>query len=270
MAPRAPSTVEAMSTTTSLPPGVRILTCDNPSPMTLEGTNTYLLGAEDAPKLVVVDPGPEDHPAHLEAILAAAGDQQIGLILVTHHHHDHFGGAASLATATGAPIRTFSPDLCTGADPVHHGERISASGVEVVVLHTPGHTSDSVSFWLPEAGAMITGDTILGQGTTMLDFPDGTLTDYLASLDQLAQYPQAALLPAHGPLGAQLGPVVTQYREHRLQRLEQVRGLLADHGQLSAEEVAQMVYGEASGVHPRVLAMIAAAQLDHIRRVSAQ
>lgn len=256
-----------MSTTTP-PPGVRVLTCDNPSPMTLEGTNTYLLGAEDAPELVVVDPGPEDHPAHLHALQAAAGDQPIGLILVTHHHHDHFGGAASLAAATGAPIRAFSPDLCSAADPVHHGERISTSGVDVEALHTPGHTSDSVSFWLPQTGAMITGDTVLGQGTTMLDYPDGTLTDYLTSLDLLSEYPQAALLPAHGPVGAPLGPVVAQYREHRLQRLEQVRGLLAEHGQLSAEEVARMVYGEDTGVHPRVLAMIAAAQLDHIRRLS--
>lgn len=255
-----------MSTPTSLPPEVRVLTCDNPSPMTLEGTNTYLLGAAAAPELVVVDPGPDDHPEHLEAILAAAGDQPVGLILVTHHHHDHFGGAAALAAATGAPIRTFDPQLCSGAEPLHDGERISTSGVDVVVLHTPGHTSDSVSFWLPGADAMITGDTVLGQGTTMLDFPDGTLTDYLASLDQLAEYPQAALLPAHGPLGAELGPVVAQYREHRLQRIEQVRGLLAEHGQLSPEEVARLVYGEDSGVHQQVLVMIAAAQLDHIHR----
>lgn len=154
-----------------MPPGVRVLTCDNPSPMTLTGTNTYLLGTDAAPEIVVIDPGPEGHPEHYEAIMQAAGGQPIGLIAVTHRHHDHFGGAAGLAEATGAPVRAFDPALCSGAAALRPGERFDASGVEVEVLHTPGHTSDSVCFWLPQAEAMITGDTILGEGTTMLDYP---------------------------------------------------------------------------------------------------
>lgn len=249
-----------------MPPGVRVLTCDNPSPMTLTGTNTYLLGTDAAPEIVVIDPGPEGHPEHYEAIMQAAGGQPIGLIAVTHRHHDHFGGAAGLAEATGAPVRAFDPALCSGAAALRPGERFDASGVEVEVLHTPGHTPDSVCFWLPQAEAMITGDTILGEGTTMLDYPDGTLTDYLASLDQLAEYPSAALLPAHGPAGAALGPIVSQYRNHRIQRLQQVQGLLDEHGELSAEDVVRLVYAEAAGVDHRVLVMIASAQLDHLRR----
>ena len=232
--------------------------------MTLEGTNTYLLGAADSSELVVVDPGPEGHPQHLEAILEAAGDQRIGLILVTHRHGDHVGGAAALAEATGAPVRAYDAAQCSGAEQLRVGERLSAGGVDVVVLHTPGHTSDSVCFWLPGPNAMITGDTILGRGTTMVDYPDGTLTDYLASLDQLGHHPDAHLLPAHGPAGAPLGEVVTQYREHRQQRLDQVTGLLAEHGDLDAEQVARLIYGEDQAVHNRVLVMIAAAQLDHI------
>lgn len=234
--------------------------------MTLEGTNTYLLGTADAERLVVVDPGPGDHPEHIQAILAAAGGQSVGLILVTHRHHDHIGGAQALAQTTGAPIRGLDPELCAGAGALSSSERIHVSDVEVIVLHTPGHTSDSVSFWLPQAEAMITGDTVLGRGTTMLDYPDGTLTDYLKTLELLSQYNQAALLPAHGPTGASLVDVVGQYREHRLDRLEQVKALLSEHGQLGAEDVARLIYGEDTGVNNRILTMIAAAQLDHIQR----
>src|SRR5699024_3673632 len=136
---------------------------------------------------------------------------------------------------------------------------------QVEVVHTPGHTSDSVCFWLPQHQAMITGDTILGRGTTMLDFPDGTLTDYLASLDRLAQYAEAILLPAHGPTGARLKPLAQQYRQHRLERLDQVQALLDEHGDLTAEEVGRLVYGEDSGVDRRILTLIAAAQLDHLQ-----
>lgn len=254
-----------MSTTTPLPPEVRVITCHNPSPMTLEGTNTYLLAAGGAAQVAVVDPGPDDHPEHLQAILDAAGDRRIGLILITHRHHDHIGGAAELARRTGAPIRTFEPELCSAAEPLTDGERLSAAGVDVVVVHTPGHTSDSVCFWLPDQQATITGDTVLGRGTTMLDFPDGTLTDYLASLEKLAEYSEAILLPAHGPTGAALQPVAEEYRQHRLERLRQVRALLDEHGDLTAEEVGRLIYGEDSGVDRRVLTLIAAAQLDHLR-----
>lgn len=254
-----------MSNDVPLPTGVRVLTCDNPSPMTLEGTNTYLLGNAESESLAVVDPGPDGHPEHLQAITEAAGDQRIGLILITHRHADHVGGAAELAQTTGAAVRSFDPQHCAGSDPLRAGERIRVGASELAVLHTPGHTSDSVSFWLPEQQAMITGDTVLGRGTTMLDHPDGTLTDYLASLDQLAQYGQAQLLPAHGPAGAALAPVVEQYREHRLQRLDQVTALLDEHGPLSAAEVARLVYGDQQAVDNRILETIAAAQLDHIR-----
>ena len=254
-----------MSTPTPLPPEVQVITCHNPSPMTLEGTNTYLLGDGASPDVAVVDPGPDDHPEHLQAIIDAAGERHIGLILVTHRHRDHIGGAAELAERTGAPIRTFDPELSAAAEPLIGGERLSTAGVDVVVVHTPGHTSDSVCFWLPEQQAMITGDTILGRGTTMLDFPDGTLTDYLATLEKLAGYTAAILLPAHGPVGAPLQPVAQQYLQHRLERLEQVSDLLDEHGDLTAEEVGRLVYGEDSAVDHRILTLIAAAQLEHLR-----
>ena len=256
--------------TIPLPTDVQQITCDNPSPMTLEGTNTYLIGDPQAAEVVVVDPGPEGHPEHIRAILETAGQRTVTQILVTHRHRDHLGAAKQLSARTGAPVRGADPGVCLpGGEgtvlPLREGERIAAAGSSLTVLHTPGHTSDSVCFWLPQAQAVLTGDTVLGRGTTMLDYPDGTLTDYLDSLHRLAEYRDALLLPAHGPVHERLGPVVEQYIEHRQQRLEQVRGLLAEHGPMNAEELGRHIYGERSELDPRIISMIAAAQLDYLR-----
>ncbi len=247
-----------------MPPSVQMITCDNPSPMTLEGTNSYLIGSPDADQVCVVDPGPQDHPEHVEALLSAAGSRTVAMVVLTHRHRDHQGAAAELARRAGAAVRAFDPRLCLGAEQLHDGERLLAAGVELEVLHTPGHTSDSVCLWLPEAQAMITGDTVLGRGTTMLDFPDGTLTDYLETLQRLEAYPGAMLLPAHGPAGAELSSVVAQYRRHRLERLEQVRALLHEHGPLDAAALGELIYGRQTAVRPEVVRKIAGAQLHHL------
>lgn len=246
-----------------------MITCENPSPMTLEGTNTYLIGEPSAEDLVVIDPGPEGHPEHVRAIMNAAAGRAVVEILLTHRHGDHLGAAKLLSSVTGAPVRGMDPDVCLpGGEgtvlPLEDGEQVSAGGTVVRVVHTPGHTSDSVSFWLPDAQAMVTGDTVLGRGTTMLDYPDGTLTDYLRTLETLAAYEDAMLLPAHGPVHERLGPVVAGYLKHRHERILQARGLLAEHGELSAEELGRLMYGENTGLNPTVIRRIAAAQLDHI------
>ena len=142
--------------------------------MSLDGTNSYLIGVPESARTVVVDPGPLDE-GHL-ADLAGAG--KVELILITHRHRDHTEAAAEFHRLTGAPVRALDPAHCHGGTPLVGGETIHAAGVEVRVLATPGHTSDSVSFHLPQdgpAGSVLTGDTILGRGTTVLDFPDGTL-----------------------------------------------------------------------------------------------
>lgn len=254
-----------------LPATVQVLTCDNPSPMTLEGTNTYLIGDPDGDELVVVDPGPDGHPGHVQALMAAAGDRRVTAILVTHRHRDHLGAAGELSELTGAPVRGFDSAVCSPgreqkARPLADQESLNAGGITLTVLHTPGHTSDSVCFRLEDEQAMLTGDTVLGRGTTMLDYPDGTLSDYLHSLEKLKNYDAAALLPAHGPAHQRLGPVVDRYIDHRHRRLEEVRGLLDKHGELSAEELGRLLYGPATApVNPRVLAKIAGAQLEYLR-----
>lgn len=196
--------------------------------MTLEGTNSYLLHAAgaDAGPVVVVDPGPADED-HLQA-LAAAG--RVELILITHRHPDHTEGIDRLHELTGAPVRAALAEHCREAPVLGDGEVLAAAGVRVQVLTTPGHTSDSLCFLLPDDGhhgSVLTGDTILGRGTTILDFPDGTLGDFLASLDVLSGFDQAVMLPAHGPTHPHLGTIIEQYTAHRLQRLEQVREAVA-------------------------------------------
>lgn len=239
--------------------------------MTLEGTNTYLIGEPDAEDVVVVDPGPVGHADHVRHIMKAAAGRAVAQILVTHRHSDHLGAAKLLSSMTGAEVRGLDPDVCLpGGEgtvlPLVDGEQIGVGRSTVAVLHTPGHTSDSVCFWLPEAHAMITGDTVLGRGTTMLDFPDGTLTDYLGSLEMLSRYQDAMLLPAHGPLHEELGPVVRAYLDHRQERLDQAQSLLAEHGSLTAEQLGQLMYGDKTGLNQTVITRIAAAQLDHLTR----
>ncbi|MEE2521543.1 MBL fold metallo-hydrolase [Pseudarthrobacter sp. J47] len=244
------------------------LLAPNPGPMSLEGTNSYLVSAPEPAGFVVVDPGPLDED-HLQA-LASAGS--VELILITHRHHDHTEGAERLYQLTGAPVRAADPVHCHGGGALLlANELIMAAGVRIRVLGTPGHTSDSVCFFLPDdgpAGSVLTGDTILGRGTTVLDHPDGTLRDYLASLDLLESLGSATVLPAHGPApaAADIRTVVRAYRNHRLERLEQVRTALAGLGRdASVAEVAAVVYYDVDPSVRRAAELSVAAQLDYLR-----
>ncbi|MFI5781394.1 MBL fold metallo-hydrolase [Nocardia sp. NPDC051570] len=201
-----------------------VLLANNPNQMTLQGTNTWLLRAPDRSGYVVIDPGPKDK-AHSEAIARATGGE-IALTLITHHHHDHTGGIERLVKLTGTPVRSFDPKfLHDSAATLTDGEIVEAAGLRIAVLATPGHTEDSVSFVLDDA--VLTGDTVLGSGTTVLESRDGALGDYLASLDRLAEVaPGRALLPAHGPDHPDAKPVIDYYLRHRQERLDQVREAL--------------------------------------------
>ncbi|GAB3119270.1 MBL fold metallo-hydrolase [Glaciibacter psychrotolerans] len=262
--------------TTNPLPGIRTSTltrrllAPNAGPMTLEGTNSYLISASagteaaSAP-VVIVDPGP-DHAGHLAA-LAAAG--RVQLVLITHHHVDHTAGSAALARLTGAPVRALDPAFCIGGDPLTDGELIEAAGTRIRVVHTPGHTADSVCFFLPDdgpAGSVLTGDTILGRGTTIIGYPDGTLTDYLHSLETLRALGPATVLPAHGPTLPDLAVVGTAYLAHRRQRLDEVRAALTALGpQATAEQVTDIVYADTDAAVRFAAEASVRTQLAHLR-----
>ncbi|SKC75892.1 MBL fold metallo-hydrolase [Krasilnikoviella flava] len=247
-------------------PQVTVVRADNPGPMTLDGTRSYVLRAPGSPSSVVVDPGPDDE-RHL-ATLAAEGP--VGLVLITHRHADHTAGSARLRALTGAPVRAVDPEHCHGGEPLRGGERIDAAGVRVDVLATPGHTADSVSFVVTapgEAPVVLTGDTVLGRGTTVIAEPDGSLRDYLASLDMLERVGDGRVgLPAHGPALDDLGDAVRAYRTHRLERLAQVREALAALGPAAdADAVVAHVYADVDPSVRRAARQSVVAQLAYLR-----
>lgn len=218
-----------------------VLLCHNPGRMTLEGTNTWILRAPDSVASVVIDPGPRDRK-HI-GLIAETGP--VALTLVTHHHFDHTAGLKRHVKLTGSPVRAVEPKFLHGTDqPLRDGEVIEVAGLRITVLATPGHTSDSVSFVLDDA--VLTGDTILGSGTTVLENRDGALADYLNSLDRLVEAGAGKhLLPAHGPDHADAAEVAKFYIKHRQERLDQVREALAALGaDAKPMQVVKRVYAD--------------------------
>lgn len=221
---------------------VRVL-APNPSPMTLDGTNTYVLFADDGAPAVVVDPGPADaeHRAVVDQVIAEH-DLDVACVFATHHHPDHVEAAADWAADWGVQVVAARADVA-GPDGrvVTDGDAISAGGLDLAVVETPGHTADSLSLRLPTR-AVVTGDHVLGRGTAVVAHPDGTLSGYLDSLRRLLDLGPAALLPGHGPaIDEHPEAVLAFYRDHRLHRLDQVLAVLAD-GERTAREVVEVVY----------------------------
>jgi glyoxylase-like metal-dependent hydrolase (beta-lactamase superfamily II) len=243
-----------------------VLLARNPSPMTLDGTNTWLLRMPGEPRCVVVDPGPADE-AHLAAV-AEAGP--VATILLTHGHPDHSAGARRLHELTGAPVRALDPAHRYGGEGIGEGDLVAAAGVEVRVLATPGHTADSVSFAAGPAGepprGVLTGDTVLGRGTTVVAHPDGRLADYLDSLRRLRDLGARTVLPGHGPALPDLAAAAEAYLAHRAERLDQVRAALDQLGADAAPgDVVRIVYADVDRVLWPAAELSVRAQLDYLR-----
>ncbi|PWH06500.1 MBL fold metallo-hydrolase [Brachybacterium endophyticum] len=257
-------------------PGVELelIRADNPGPMTLQGTNTYVL--RDGEQSWVVDPGPLDVP-HLTAVIRACGPRPMG-VLVTHRHDDHTAGAGTLRrqlqNRTGCEVRLWAADprAVAGAQ-TPPSELISENGIVGHVIHLPGHTADSVGL-LVEGGRMLTGDTLLGDGSsTVISPPDGSLTEHLQSLAVMRALATdgriSSLHPGHGsvaesPLEAL--EAIESMIAHREERIDQVRQARAA-GALSMDRLLRAVYGEALDPGLRGAAEDSLrAVLDHISR----
>jgi len=199
-----------------------VLTAHNPSPYTLAGTHTYVLGA--AGDAVVIDPGPDD-AAHVTRVREHVGTsgRRVGLILLTHGHGDHRGAAEALARSTGATVRGWDvPDL-----PLRDGEDIALDGGPLTVLHTPGHARDHVAFYWEPKGVLFSGDLILGEGTVNVTPPGGSMTAYLRSLQRVERLDVVLIAPGHGPLVPAPHQRIREYVAHRRRREQQVLELLA-------------------------------------------
>jgi glyoxylase-like metal-dependent hydrolase (beta-lactamase superfamily II) len=238
----APARVDGQGTARA-----RCVLAPNPSPMTLDGTNTWLIAEPGSSSALVVDPGPDDG-GHLRRVagLAAAAGQRVSKILLTHGHPDHAEGAAAFAAMTGAPVLAADPAHRLGGEGLAPGDTLTAGGCEVRVVTTPGHSADSVCLLLPADGALLTGDTVLGRGTTVIA-DDGNLGDYLGSLELLRVLADDAqlrmLLPGHGPLLADPAGTLDHYLAHRRERLAEVTAALAA-GDRSPADIVARVYAD--------------------------
>ncbi|MGW7050568.1 MBL fold metallo-hydrolase [Streptomyces sp. NPDC054887] len=241
----------------------------NPSAMTLDGTNTWIVAEPDSDLAVVVDPGPLDD-VHLRAVIDTAerAGKRVALTLLTHGHPDHAEGAARFAELTRTSVRALDPALRLGDEGLAGGDVITTGGLEMRVVPTPGHTADSLCFHLPADRAVLTGDTVLGRGTTVVAHPDGRLGDYLDSLRRLRSLTVDdgvhVVLPGHGPVLDDAQGAVEYYLAHRANRLAQVETAV-ENGYASASEVVEHVYADVDRSLWPAAELSVRAQLEYLR-----
>lgn len=241
----------------------------NASAMTLDGTNTWIVAEPGSGLAVVIDPGPLDE-GHLAHVVATAEKQgmRVGLTLLTHGHPDHAEGAARFAELTGTKVRALDPTLRLGDEGLAAGDVITTGGLELRVVPTPGHTADSLCFHLPADQAVLTGDTILGRGTTVVAHPDGRLGDYLDSLRRLRSLTVDdgvhTVLPGHGPVLEDAQGAVEFYLAHRAHRLAQVETAV-ENGHVAPGDVVAHVYADVDRSLWPAAELSVRAQLDYLR-----
>lgn len=247
-----------MSAATGRP---RVVRAENPSPLTLDGTRTHVVGRDP---VAVIDPGPA-LPEHLNAVADLVGDGVRAFVLLTHDHPDHAAGAAVLAERLGAPLRSAASGTLAEGDVV----RTDAGALHA--LATPGHTRDHVAFWWPEGDAAFVGDLMLGgTDTALVAGPEGHLGDYLRSLERIRALGAGTLYPAHGEPFADADAAIGRYLRHRRDRLAQARAAIAEAAPraLDLDGAVDAVYGGALPAELRAAARGAAeAYLEHLEEL---
>jgi len=234
---------------------IRRILAPNPSVYTLEGTNTWIVGRSPS---IVIDPGP-DLREHLDEVAREAGE--VAAVLVTHDHPDHAPGAGPFAELVGAPLHAYRLD---GAKTLRGGQRIRAGSTDLVAIHTPGHTSDHLAFHEPASGALFSGDAVVGRGTSFIDPPEGSLTQYLRSLARLLDVRPRTIYPGHGPVVVDAPAKLREYLAHREEREEQVLAALAD-GPRTIDELVRAIY---AAYPPEVWPLASRSVLAHLLKLA--
>jgi len=258
-------------------PGVARLTASNPGPFTFHGTNSYLVGRET---LAVIDPGPDDD-RHLAALIAAIGGRRVSHILVSHTHRDHSPLTARLADATGAKVFAEGPHRAarttssaaspeSGADidfrpdiHVADGQLLEGDGWSIRAVLTPGHAANHVAFALEGSGVLFSADHVMGWSTTIVAPPDGSMADYMASLDKLIAREDGLLLPGHGAPVTDPGPYMRGLREHRLSREHAIVERLR-LGDRRVEELVRSIYRD---LDPKMFPAAGLSVLAHLEHL---
>lgn len=228
-----------------LGPDLTVLRADNPGPMTLDGTRSYVLGGD---RLVIVDPGP-DRPGQLDALAGVVDGRDVAFVLLTHAHADHAGIAAAAADRFGAEVMGSADTLVRlgpgiGGRELEDGETVDAGeGMSLTAIHAPGHSADHVCYLVgPGRRRLLTGDLVLGEGSSAVLHPDGRVADVLASLAKLIALRPEQLLPGHGPPVEAAVRRLEECRRHRLDRERQVSAAMTG-GARTVPEIRRAVYG---------------------------
>jgi glyoxylase-like metal-dependent hydrolase (beta-lactamase superfamily II) len=263
-------------------PGVRRVLCNNPSPMTLSGTVSYIVGRG---KVAIIDPGPDDE-AHAKALLDAVRGETVTHILITHTHRDHSPNAARIKAATGAPTyaegvhrasrpyyesetmsteagadRDFKPDIVVG-----DGEIINGDGWALEVVATPGHTANHIAFAWPERKLIFVGDHVMGWSTSVVMPPDGSMIDYMASLHRLAKRDEQLYFSGHGPEIPDAQRFVRFLIRHRQAREASILHRLAK-GETDISTMVRAIY---IGIDPRLVGAAGYSVLAHLEDLVAR
>jgi glyoxylase-like metal-dependent hydrolase (beta-lactamase superfamily II) len=255
----APDTVEEVI------PGVRRILCNNPGPFTFKGTVSYIVGRGH---VAIIDPGPVDE-AHSAALLDAVRGETVTHIIVTHTHRDHSPGAARIKVATGAPTFAEGPHRASrplfagepvriesGGDSDFHpdtilrdGDTVSGPGWTLEAITTPGHTANHMAFALKEANVLFSGDHVMAWSTPVVAPPDGSMTDYMASLEKLARRQEPTYFPGHGGAVRDAPRFVQHYIQHRRAREQSIVHRLGK-GETDIPTLVRAIY---IGLDPRLV-----------------
>ena len=230
--------------------GIRRIVAPNPSPYTLHGTGSYIVGNKE---VVVIDPVPNIQ-SHINAILRATEKEKITHIIVTHTHLDHSPAAFPLSKETGAVVMGYGPHGNSGGgeegadysfNPQHKlidGEVIKGKNWELECIYTPGHTSNHICYADKRTGGVFTGDHVMGWSTTLVSPPDGDMGDYFKSLKKMLLRDDKFYIPAHGSIIKNPQKFVKALIGHRKMRERQIEKLLGDQAQLPISKLVEKMY----------------------------
>jgi glyoxylase-like metal-dependent hydrolase (beta-lactamase superfamily II) len=263
-------------------PGVRRLLANNPSPFTFKGTVSYIIGRG---RVAIVDPGPLDE-AHIAALLDAVRGETVTHIFVTHTHHDHSPAVPRIKAATGATVLAEGPHraarpLNVGEAPraeasndtdfrpdraLADGEVISGAGWSIEAVATPGHTANHMAFAFKEADLLFSGDHVMAWSTPVVAPPDGSMSDYMASLDKLARRTEPVYLPGHGGAVREAPRFVQHYIRHRRGREDAILHRLGK-GEADIPTLVRAIY---IGLDPRLIPAAGRSVLAHLEDLAAR